>query len=404
MSLAQRWRLLRSMNWVMTAAILALVTIGIMFIYSACYVRDDRPMRDLYQRQIWWAVAGFGAYLFFALTDYRHWRRWAWVGYAAALVLLVAVLIVGTKIYGARRWLMVGPISLQPSELAKLAVVFVLARRLSRPGENLGHLPPLLEVLALVGIPCLLIMKEPDLGSALVLAPVTLAMMFVAGVPYRVLGLMALSGVAVAALALSMLFLPQAIGMSEQHQQTFMKTVGLSAYHRDRIMTFLDADRDPLGAGWNKRQSEIAVGSGGLHGKGYLKGTQNVLGFLPRSVAPTDFIFSVIAEEKGFVGSATVIGLFAVVLACGTRAALMAPDRLGRLLCTGVVTMLFVHVFINTAMTVGLMPITGIPLPLLSYGGSFMMVVMSALGLVQSVYVRSQRAGLNFEQGVLGYI
>ncbi|MCC6297252.1 MAG: FtsW/RodA/SpoVE family cell cycle protein, partial [Pseudomonadales bacterium] len=284
MSLAQRWRLLRNMNWLMTAAILARVTIGIMFIYSACYVRDDRPMRDLYQRQIYWAVAGFGAYLFFALTDYRHWRRWAWGGYAASLVLLVVVLIVGTKIYGARRWLMVGPIGLQPSERAKLAVIFVLARRLSRPGENLGHLSPLLEVLTLVGLPCLLIMKEPDLGSALVLAPVTLAMMFVAGVPYRVLGLMALAGVVVGALALSMLFLPQAIGMSEAHQQTFMKAVGLSAYHRDRVMTFLDADRDPLGAGWNKRQSEIAVGSGGLSGKGYLKGTQNVLGFLPRSV------------------------------------------------------------------------------------------------------------------------
>ncbi len=396
-----RLQLATRMNWVLTAAMLALITIGILFIYSATYAREDGPSHSLYQRQILWAVAGMGAYVFFAVTDYRRLRKLTWAGYGIGLVLLVLVLVLGTKIDGARRWLYVGPIGIQPSEIAKMAVIFVLARRLSQPGENLGRIRPLLEVLALVALPFLLIMREPDLGSALVLLPVTLAMMFAAGVPYRVIGVLVMTGVAMVALVLAILFLPQAIHMTEAHQQKIMKAVGLSAYHRNRLTVFFNADKDPLGAGWNKRQSEIAVGSGGLHGKGYLKGTQNMLGFLPRSVSYTDFIFSVVAEEKGFMGSITILGLFGVVLSCGIHAAIRAADKLGRLLCAGIVTMLFIHVFINTAMTVGLMPITGIPLPLLSYGGTFMMIVMSALGMVQSVYIRSQRAGLSFEQGVL---
>lgn len=401
MKLLSSLKLVPRMNWLMTAAILALIAIGITSIYSACYVRDDRPMRDLYQKQVFWACAGFGFYVFFAVTDYRRLRKLAWWAYGVALLLLVVVLVAGTVKYGARRWLDIFGFSLQPSELAKLAVIFVLARRLSRPGENLGHWQPLLEVLLILGVPCLLIMKEPDLGTALVLVPVTFMMMFVGGVPYRVLALLVVAGVSMVLFVLALLFLPGKLHMSDKHQQTIMQTVGLSAYHRDRLMVFFDSDRDPLGAGWNKRQSEIAVGSGGFSGKGYLKGTQNILGFLPRSVAPTDFIFSVIAEEQGFVGSATVLGLFAVLILCGLRVALHAPDKLGRLLSTGIVTMVFAHVFVNTAMTVGLMPITGIPLPLLSYGGSFMLVMMSVLGMLQSVHIRSQRTGLSFEQGVL---
>jgi rod shape determining protein RodA len=154
---------------------------------------------------------------------------------------------------------------------------------------------------------------------------------------------------------------------------------------------FFEPNRDPLGAGWNKIQSEIAVGSGGLKGKGYLKGTQNMLGFLPKTVAPTDFIFSVVAEETGFMGSAVVISLFAVILACVMATALLTEDRLGRLLCAGVAAMLFSHVFVNISMTVGLMPVTGLPLPLVSYGGSFVVVTMTALGIVQSVYIRRHR-------------
>jgi len=396
-----RLQMVLRMNWMLTFCILMLMVVGTVFIYSACYVRDDAPTRNLYQRQILWGIAGFVAYFGLAQMDYRVVRKATWWVYALSLVLLVLVLFVGTKIYGARRWLMFFGIGVQPSELAKIAVIFVLSRRLSRPGENFARLRPVLEVLLLVAVPCVLIMKEPDLGTSLVLLPVTYVMMFVAGVPFRVLGLLALTGIASIALVLSLLFLPQALRVSEAHQQILMKSVGLSAYHRERLTTFINPDRDPLGAGWNKRQSEIAIGAGGMTGKGYLGGTQNILGFLPRSVSPTDFIFSVIAEETGFVGTAIVLSLYGLLFALGTGIAIGAPDRLGRLLSAGVVTMIFFHVLVNLSMTVGLAPVTGIPLPLLSYGGSFMMIVMASLGLLQSVHIRSQRTGLVVEQGVL---
>ncbi len=392
---------LRRMHWLLTACVLALIAVGVVFIYSATYVRDEGAARDLYQRQMLWAAAGFGVYFAMALTDYRRWRKFTWAYYVLALVLLVLVVLVGTKIYGARRWLMLFGIGVQPSEFAKLAVIFVLARGLSRPGENLGHWRPIGELLALVAVPALLIMRQPDLGTALVLLPVTYAMMFVAGTPWRVLTALALTGVGAVALMVALVVLPGALGLDEARQRDWLRTVGLSEYHRGRLLTFFDPDRDPLGAGWNKRQSEIAIGSGGVTGKGYLGGTQNILGFLPRSVAPTDFIFAVIAEEMGFVGSAGVLLLYGLLVLAGMRVALAAPDKLGRLLSAGVVTMICFHVIVNLAMTVGLAPVTGLPLPLLSYGGSFMIVTMAALGLLQSVHIRSQRTGLVFEQGVL---
>jgi rod shape determining protein RodA len=162
----------------------------------------------------------------------------------------------------------------------------------------------------------------------------------------------------------------------------------LSEYQKNRILVYLNVTKDPLGAGWNKLQSQIAVGSGGLFGKGYLKGTQNILGFLPRTVAPTDFIYSVVAEETGFAGSLVLLALYTTLIMRCMRAAVRARDRLGRLLAAGISVLIFTHVFVNIAMTVGLMPITGLPLPLMSYGGSFMVSTMIALGLAQSVYLR----------------
>jgi rod shape determining protein RodA len=161
----------------------------------------------------------------------------------------------------------------------------------------------------------------------------------------------------------------------------------MKKYQRERLTVFLNPNRDPLGAGWNLNQSLIAVGSGGVTGKGFLQGTQNSLGYLPRTVAPNDFLFSVIAEEKGFVGSACVVGLYAVLLGRGLRIAANARDRLGMLLATGIVAMFMFHVFVNIGMTIGLMPVTGVPLPLLSYGGSFVLVSMTALGLLQNIWI-----------------
>ena len=386
-------KILARSNWWLTGVVMALLVIGVMFVYSACYVGEERGvLRPLYQRQILWIVVGVVSYFGMALYDYRRLRQISWAIYGVGLALLVLVLLIGSTIYGAQRWLMLfGVIGIQPSEIAKLSTIILLAHQLSLPVRNLANLRDLGTMILWMGIPVGLIMLQPDLGTALVFVPTVLIMMFVAGMPFKYLAILATVGIVVVTLILSSLFLPAKLGASEATQQRIRKLSFLSEYQQGRIEVFFHPEKDPLGAGWNKRQSEIAVGSGGLRGKGYLNGTQNILGFLPRSVAPTDFIYSVIAEEKGFMGSLMVLALFFGVLIFGAITALRTHDAMGRLLCTGIVSLIFCHVFINIAMTVGLMPITGLPLPLLSYGGTFMVIMMSALGIIQSVHIRSNR-------------
>ncbi len=392
---------LLKMNWILNIAILLLLITGIMFIYSSCYISIDIPVRSLYKKQAAWAIIGIMGYLFFAIVDYRHLRRFSWGLYLVSLILLLAVIIIGKEIYGAKRWIMIGGIGVQPSEFAKIAILILLARKLSIPGENFVSWKPVLTVLALVGLPIMLIMKQPDLGTSLVLLPMTFIMMFVANVPWKIIGILALIGITGIAIVLGAVFIPEKLGASKETQAKVLHMIGLKLYHKKRIDVFFNAEQDPLGAGWNKRQSEIAVGSGGLWGKGYLKGTQNILGYLPRSVAPTDFIFSVIAEETGFIGSAVILFMYITVLGCGIYTAFIAPTKFGRLLCAGIVAMIFTHVFVNMAMTIGFMPITGLPLPLLSYGGTFMVVMMAGLGIVQSVYIRSHHTPIIYKQGRL---
>ncbi len=353
------------MDWFLTLSVVSLIVMGIFYIYSAGYQSDDQPVSSFYQKQVVWAAIALILYIGLALGDYRRAIEAAWWIYIVALALLVLVLMVGREVYGATRWLSLFNIQVQPSEFAKLGTVLVLARYLGRPGRRPEDLKTRLYTLGIVVIPFALIARQPDLGTAAVLLPSAFVIMFVAGVPLRFLGVLVLIGV---------LMLPVA-------------WFNLGDYQKERILVFFDPGRDPLGAGWNKMQSEIAVGSGGLTGKGYLKGTQNILGFLPRTVAPTDFIYSVIAEEAGFVGSSAVLGLYAILLISGIRTATNAPNRYGRILAVGITTMLFGHIFVNIAMTIGLMPITGLPLPLMSYGGSFMLSTMIGLGLMQSVYV-----------------
>jgi rod shape determining protein RodA len=388
----RQFGLLRYMNWSMCLATLLLLVLGVLFVYSSCYISEDLPVRTLYKRQIMWAVAGIVSYLLFAATDYRSLRRWSWSIYAGCLLLLVAVLLVGTVREGAQRWLTLLNFDIQPSEPAKLALIIILARRLGLPGMYYGEWRRLGGILLLFLLPVLLILKQPDLGTAMVFAPMTFIMMYAAGVPLRSLGVLAMIALLAVGCVMGAVFLPEKLGADPEMQERLTAMTGLSDYQRNRILVFVRANEDPLGAGWNKLQSEIAVGSGGLWGKGFRNGTQNILGFLPRTVAPNDFIYSVIAEETGFMGSMGVFALFGMVFWGGMRAAMSARDKLGRLICVGVVSLLFCHVFINIAMTVGLMPITGLPLPLLSYGGSFMLVVMSALGLMQSVHIRARRA------------
>jgi rod shape determining protein RodA len=363
--------MIKRMDWVLFSAMVALAVGSVFFIYSASYsvsgpTATHHGRLPIYQMQMVWFGVGLLVYLASALVDYRLICQWATVWYVFALGLLVLVLVAGVKVYGARRWLGFGSFGIQPAEIAKLATLVAISYYLfHRTLETRRQLSTVWVALLVAGVPLVLIMLEPDLGSALVLLPICFGLLLVAGVRVKHLVLVITLGLVLAPFA----------------------WLHMKDYQRDRLTVFLHPNKDPLGVGWNLNQSLISVGSGGWSGKGYLQGTQNLLGYLPSTVAPNDFLFSVIAEEKGFTGSLGVVGLYAVILFSGLRIAANARDRLGMLLATGVVVMLFFHIFINVGMTIGLMPVTGLPLPLLSYGGSFVLASMTALGLLQNVWI-----------------
>jgi rod shape determining protein RodA len=393
------------------AALAGLMLFGLAFVYSATMVNEPAGvlqqyhdlgftqfcawlLHQLFFRQIIWYSLGAGMALVVGLVDYRSLARWAMIAYVACVVLLVAVLVpgIGSMRFGARRWIDLGFFQFQPSEFAKLAFILALAHFLSRPAEELRRARLFWQATGMLGLPFLLIMKEPDLGSALVLVPVWMSMLLVSGVPHRFLvRLLALVGV------LAVLFLVDVLYAPPGWQ------VKLQDYQRRRLLVYFGRDYAPASGApkaeierlrkeqfddsHNVRQALISVGSGGLLGKGWRQGTQNALGYLPRAVAHNDFIFSVIAEESGFVGSVIVLTLYGAVLFVGIRIAGQARDRLGKLMAVGVVALLFSHVFINIGMNIRMMPVTGVPLPLLSYGGSSVLVSMIAMGLLHNVHI-----------------
>jgi rod shape determining protein RodA len=332
-----------------------LIVLGLLTIFSA---RAD------WLRQVLWVALGIGAYSVAATFDYRRLRRLAPYLYAGMLVLLVAVHLAGRTALGARRWLSVGGFPLEPSELSKLLLVLVLAGYLSRL-ERLSW-RALAGALLLVAPPAYLILTQPDLGTTIVFVAVLMGMLFLAGArPWQ---LASLIGVALVALPL----LPHL----------------LHGYQRQRLEIFLNPAQDPLGAGYNLLQARIAVGAGGLFGQGWLHGLQGQLGFVPERA--TDFVFAIFAEEFGLLGSLVLLAIFGVLLIRLLRSAAVAPDRFGELVVGGVFVMIFVQVVENVGMNVGVLPIAGIPLPLISYGGSATITTMAALGLVQSVMLRRQ--------------
>ena len=378
------------------ACIVGLSLFGLFFIYSAQLSRDESD----WVKQL--AFLGMGAviYITTALLDYRIWLKYAHFVYFLALIFLLLVLIPGigtTHGMGARRWLgLPGLSAFQPSEFAKIALIFAVASILT--GSKLGTVKDSLQVLIklalAVGIPMLLIIAEPDLGSALAIAPVVFAMLFVSNLSMRFFAA-ALGAFALLVGVVALDVWNYARFMEQNHldysrdRGTYEKHswLPLKDYQRNRVLAFAMPDKvDPMGIGWNSRQSMISVGSGGLTGKGWTEGTQAKLGYLPPAVAHNDFIFSVIAEERGFLGSIIVIGLFGVVLWNGLRIAGLARDRFGALLALGVTVLFTVHVFVNIAMTIGLVPVKGIPLPFISYGGTFVLSCCLLQGLVQSVY------------------
>jgi rod shape determining protein RodA len=383
-------------DWMTPVCLVLLATFGVFFIYSAQMASG----REQWEQQIVWLIAGAILYTATAFLDYRLWLRWSHWVYLFSLMVLLLVLVPGigeTRGMGARRWLGIGAFSFQPSESAKLAVLIMTAATLT--GAKIGtvrdSLQTLIKLALAAGIPMVLILAEPDLGTALVLAPMVFAMLYISNLSSRfftaavgvftlLVGLVALDTWRYATFLADNNFLKPQEARGQYEARSWLP---LHDYQRERVLAFIAPDKiDPTGIGWNQHQSLISVGSGGLTGKGWTEGTQAKLGYLPRGIAHNDFIFSVIAEEKGFLGSITVIGLFGVVLWNGIRIAGLARDRFGALLALGVTVLIAVHVFVNIAMTIGLVPVTGIPLPFISYGGTFVLSCCLLQGLVQSVY------------------
>lgn len=400
-------------NWDLLTplALFGLSIFGVAFIYSAQFSVPHSGagltglLRQEWCKQILYLLIGGGIYLSVSLIDYRFWLSIAHWFYAACIIPLLIVLIPGVggaaaEQWGASRWIKLGFFNFQPSETAKIAVLLITASVLihSKIGTVKQSLSTLGKLALAVGAPMFLILLQPDLKSAIVLPPMVFSMLYVSKLsPRFFVGALGAFLVVVGLVAWDSY---RYVAFMDAHGYTdYVKTgrfekegnpiVPFHDYQRNRILAFAMPEKvDPKGIGvtYNVQQSLISVGSGGLIGKGWTEGTQAQLGYLPRSVAHNDFIFSVIAEEKGFLGSLTVLGLFGIVLFNGIRIAGSARDRFGTVLAIGVTVLFTVHVFVNIAMTIGLVPITGIPLPFISYGGSFVLSCCLLQGLVQSVW------------------
>jgi rod shape determining protein RodA len=375
----------------MLISMLGLILLGIAFVYSASYMRESYVLRGQYIRHAVTAGIGLVIYLTLAYFDFQLFLRWSWVCYGVGVSLLILVLLIGEARMGAQRWVL----GIQPSEIAKITTIMVLANYLGQR-DNPRDIKSLLIACGLMLLPMGLIFFQPDLGSALIFVPTVMAMLFTARVAPRVFFTMLLTGILLVGVVLAALIASDNKDLPEATREKLCRVTMLSEYQRKRVMAFLYPERDPYGDGWNRRQSEIAIGSGKMWGKGYLEGDQNILGFLPAKVSANDFIFSVLAEETGFVGSMVLLLLFAGVILPVFVVAVKCRDGAGRLLCVGIGTLVFTHMFINVGMTVGMLPVSGVPLPFISYGRTFLLSIMAGLGLVQSVAVHAHRTASRF--------
>jgi rod shape determining protein RodA len=356
-----RLRHLSSLDGGLLLSALLLAAIGLVTVHSAS---AEMPI-DYLPRQAGWVGIGLFLMLVVMSIDYHVLLDLSLVLYGLGLVLLVLVLFMGVVRGGAANWLQIGPFQFQPSEFAKLATALFLARYLASLNRRVLDLQQIAVAAVIVGVPIVLVAIEPDMGGAAMYTPLLAGMLLIAGVRLRLL--------VTAALIVFVL-------------SAGVWSFGMKSYQRQRVLTFLYPESDPLGAGYQVRQSKIAVGSGELMGKGYMQGTQSQLRFLP--ARHTDFILAVLAEEWGFLGVCSVLGLYVLYIGSAARIAMRARDRAGILLVVGLVSITCFHVLYNTAMVVGFLPITGIPLPFLSYGGSFTMINFMATGIMLGVDLR----------------
>ncbi|MSP88045.1 MAG: rod shape-determining protein RodA [Alphaproteobacteria bacterium] len=357
------WRI----NWSLIVLLTLTASIGFAMLYSAAGANLD-PWAS---KQIMRFGFGVSALIAIALIDIRIWMRLAYPIYGVALILLVLVDVAGIIGMGAQRWIVLGPIQLQPSEIMKIALVLALARYFHGLGtENIGQPIFLIVPLIMVLVPIYLVVIQPDLGTAILILLGSGAIFFVAGV--RIWKFAVVTVIGIGAIPLGWQFLRE--------------------YQKNRVLTFLNPERDPLGAGYHILQSKIALGSGGIFGKGFLQGTQSHLSFLPER--QTDFIFTMLAEEFGLAGGLGLLGLYCLLLVYGYAIALGSRSQFGRLLGMGITSTFFLYVFINVAMVMGLIPVVGVPLPLISYGGTAMLSILFGFGLLMCVHVhRDVRIG-----------
>lgn len=358
-------RLILNFDWTLLILVLIISGIGLMNIYSAGFSLADFRQTPLYIKQLQWILIGLAGMTVAFFVDYRFLSRHAYIIYAVSIVLLIVVFTAGYATRGSQRWIAIGGFTFQPSELVKLTLILALGKYFDDHQLGRGyHLTELFIPFTIVIIPFFFILKQPDLGTALVLLILFLAMLFFVGLEWRSLLIAGTGG---------LILIP--IGWY------FLKD-----YQKGRILTFFGPERDPLGSGYHIIQSMIAVGSGGVFGKGFLKGSQTQLKFLPEQ--QTDFVFSVFAEEWGFLGGVILVAMFFFLILWGLKIMTHSRDYPGALIAFGITMLIFWEVFINIGMVLGILPVVGIPLPFLSYGGSSMVVLMTAVGVLMSISVR----------------
>jgi rod shape determining protein RodA len=371
----RKW--VHSIDFALLLIVAAILTIGIFILCSATVASVGAAQGKPYlyvKKQGIWMLAGFAVMVGMCSFDYHILGQYYRLVYAGTLLVLALVLVFGKDIAGTQGWFRIGPVGIQPAELAKIGVVISLAKHLEKK-EHLDQMRDLISPFVLIGIPMLLILKQPDFGTAMVFIGVLFGMLFMAGACPRHLGIIAGIGIGVFSLV-AFLSIKDIVPILAPHQM-------------GRILVFFDPYKYRTGAGWNVIQSMIAIGSGGLFGKGLFQGTQAQLNFLPAH--HTDFIFSVVGEELGFLGAFGLLTLYLLLLWRGLKIMVLAKDDFGANLAAGVISMLLFHLVINIGMTLGVMPVTGIPLPFVSYGGSSLLTNMAGVGLLLNVYMRRRK-------------
>ncbi len=363
---------IRDFDPILLLAALGLVALGALLIYSGSLSRFGEPTASNFShpvvRQAAFAVVGLLLALLAARLDYRLLGTLSVGLYVASIATLLFVVTAGETTYGSRRWILVGDTPVQPAEIAKLVVIIALAKYLADHQESITNLRVFLTSLVMAAVPAALVFAEPDLGSAVIFAAIWVGMVTIAGAKWsHLLGLFGSALVSVPFVFIGL----------------------VTDYQRDRIALWLNPDSDPQGAGFNILQGKISIGSGGIFGKGLTEGTQTQLDYLRTET--TDYVFSVLGEEMGFVGAVLLFALFIILLWRGLRVAELSRDLFGRLLATGIVIFILLQTFINVGVNVGLLPVTGIPLPFVSQGGSSLITLFIGLGILQSILLRHRR-------------